>query len=299
MNAPKATLLLVLLSVAVGFGGCQTTAGLTQPSKDFVSAATTLSQAESDYFDQIQAADVAVHTLHATAKYVLHDGDFAAIDKERLMKDDFSQAKKLRMAAMAQLQNYAAQIGSISSGAAAPWVATDAATVTSDVTTLTNAAGANWFQADAGLIKTAVTDLGQDIIDNQSAEKLQTLAVGAKDPIAKIAAMVQADNENIETDKFASGLLSDQSTDLSTILHAIYADSHSSAADRFAALQTVVNWKAPLVTKGADIQAALKTLQTANTAMAAGSKSSDVATLWQQVDAFATQALATPTPAKK
>lgn len=58
-----------------------------------MSAAGLLAQAESAYFDQIQAASDAVHRLDAIADYVRGEKPFAAVYAELTKTGDFSKAK--------------------------------------------------------------------------------------------------------------------------------------------------------------------------------------------------------------
>jgi hypothetical protein len=287
----------MLLSAAIGLACCATISSLTGPSQDFVAAANALAQAESDYFDEIQAASDASYQLQAAEDYVGHNGTFKTFAGELSKHDDFSKAKKLRMTAMAQLQNYAQQIAAITSGASTTWISNDAKTATTNITALVKDAGATadaqLLTSDAGLIQTAVTDLGQAIISHESAKELQTLAQQARDPIAKIADMVKQDNANIEADQFTASLKADQSQALHDILHFIYDDQKVNAFERFNAIQMTANWKPSLVTKGQDIQSPLEKLQAANDALAKKEDTS-LGVLSQQAYTFAMQALNTP-----
>jgi hypothetical protein len=289
----------MLLTAALGLAGCQSMSSVTGPSQDFVAAANALAQAESDYFDEIQAASDAGYQLQAAEDYVGHNGTFKAFATELAKRDDFSKAKKLRVTAMAQLQNYAQQVAAITSGASATWISDDAKTATTNVSTLLKDAGATadsqLLTSHAGLIQTAVADLGQAIIGNQSAKELQTLAQEAKDPIAKIANMVTRDNANIEADNFTGSLKADQTQALHDILHFIYDDPKVNAFERFNAIQMTANWKPSLVTKGQAIQSALSKLQAANDALAK-KEATSAAALAQQAYTFAKQALNTPSP---
>jgi hypothetical protein len=94
--------------IMISLSACQTPP--TKATQDFAAAANALAQPESDYFDQIQAASDASHMLLAGAIYVGHGGDFDSVRQELTRRDDFSKAKKLRLAVLSQLQNYAQQI---------------------------------------------------------------------------------------------------------------------------------------------------------------------------------------------
>jgi hypothetical protein len=262
----------MLLSAGLILVRCQSMSSLTGPSQDFVSATAALAQAESDYFDEIQAASDAAYRMQAAEDYVGHNGSFKMIAADLAKHDDFSKAKKFRLAAMAQMQNYAQQVSAITTGASATWISDDAKTATTNVSKLLTDAGdkadTQLLTSNAGLIQTAVTDLGQAIISNQSAKALQTLAQAAKGPIGQIADMVKEDNTNIETDKFGASLQADQTSALHDILHFIYDDPKSSAFERFSAIQVTNDWKPRLVTKGQAIEGAMAKLEAANDDMA-------------------------------
>lgn len=259
-----------------------------------------MAKAESDYFDEIQAASDAGYQLQAAEVYVRGKVAFKTFANELSKHDDFSKAKELRMSAMAQLQNYAQEIAAIANGASATWISDDAKSATANVSTLIKDTGDNTnslFTSHAGLIQTAVTDLGQTIIKSESAKNLQTLAQEAKKPIAKIADMVKQDNANMETDKFTNSLKADQTQALHDVLHFIYADPKVNSFERFYAIRMTANWKISLVTKGQAIQRALGKLQAANNALAKKENTS-LGALSQQAYTFAEQALNTPTPTK-
>ncbi len=75
----------------LGLAACQTVpAG---PVQDFVAASDALVQAESAYFDELQAASDSSHGLLAGAIYVGHGAAFADIAPELAKRDDFSQAR--------------------------------------------------------------------------------------------------------------------------------------------------------------------------------------------------------------
>lgn len=291
----------IMLFSAVILTGCQNTSGVTDPSQEFVAAANALAQAESDYFDEIQTASDASYRLQAAEDYVGHNGSFTTFASDLSKHDDFSKAKKLRVAAMTQLQNYAQQIAAITSGTNASWISDDAKTTTTSVSTLLNdvgdKGGSQLLTSHAGLIQSAVAHLGQAIISNKSAKELKILATEAKDPISKIAYMVKEDNENIEADKFAESLKADQTVALHNILHFIYEDKNVNSFERFSALQITANWKPSLVTKGEAIQSALKKLQAANDALARKDNIS-LGALAQQAHNFAQKALNIPSPVK-
>src|SRR5271170_6630831 len=71
--------------ITISLSACQTPP--TKATQDFVAAANALAQAESDYFDQIQAASDASHMLLAGAIYVGHGGDFNSIRQELNRRD--------------------------------------------------------------------------------------------------------------------------------------------------------------------------------------------------------------------
>jgi hypothetical protein len=268
----SAWMAVILLSTSIGLAGCASMSSLTGPSQDFVAAANALAQAESDYFDEIQAASDAAYQLQAAETYVRHKKEFKEFANELAKHDDFSKAKKLRVIAMSQLQNYAQMIAAITTRASATWIASDATTATTNISTLVKDAGYNtqatFLTSNAGLIESAVTALGTAIIGAASAKELQSLARQARNPIADIANMVKEDKNIIEGTGFAQGLKKDQSQALRDILHIIYDDPKVNAFERFNALQITANWKSSLVTKGQAIESALAKLQAANEAMA-------------------------------
>jgi hypothetical protein len=272
---------------------------LTGPSQDFVTAANALAQAESDYFDEIQAASDAAYRLQAAETYVMHEKKFVDVAKELSKHDDFSKAKKLRVTAMSQLQNYAQKIAAITTGASPTWIASDATTATTNIQTLVKDAGykseATFLTSNAGVIEKAVTVLGNAIIGAESAKELRSLAREAQGPIEQIAVMVKEDKDIIEGSKYAQGLTKDQSQALCDILKIIYDDPKVNPFERFNALQLTANWKPSLVTKGQAIESALKKLQAANDAMAKKEDTS-ISGLAKQAYSFAKQALDTPAP---
>jgi hypothetical protein len=258
----------LISGVALCVGGCQTVA--TAPVQDFVSAATTLSQAESDYFDQIQAASDASHTLIAGAIYVGGQGPFSAIGPELMKRDDFSTAKAARLAVLNQLRNYTEQLSAITTAAGGTWIADDAKSTTTNATKLlADAKLVKLSSAESGILQAAVQALENAIVASETAGELRTLAAEARTPIAQIAQMVQADNANIEITRYASGLGEDQNVAMMSVLHFLYDDKRVNAAERFQALQAWSAWKPKLVDKGKAIQDALDKLQKANEALAA------------------------------
>jgi len=288
------------LLVAAALAACQSISSLSGPSQDFAAAANALAQAESDYFDEIQAASDAAYRLQAAESYVGHNGTFAHFAAELGKRDDFSKAKALRMAAMQQLQNYAQQIQAITTGASATWIADDAKSATTNISTLVKDAGDNaaaqLLTKQSGVIETAVTDLGRAIINYESAKELQTLAQDARAPIAQITEMVRQDNANIEADNFTASLSADQAQAVKDILHSIYDDPKVNAAERLSALRGAANWKQSLVTKGQAIQGALAKLQAANEAIAKKEDTS-LGALARRAYTLAQQAISTPSPA--
>jgi hypothetical protein len=284
----------VLLAVVIV--GCQSIP--SGPAQDFVAAANSLAQAEAEYFDQLQAASDESHVLLASAIYVQGGPKFSTIAPELTKRDDFSKAKALRMAVMAQLQNYAQQIAALTAAAAGTWIATDAKGVADDVTTLLKDQKAAKVTAQqAGLIETATQQLASAIISSVTARDLQSLAEQARTPISDIATMVAQDNANIESDNFAPGLIADQQTAMIAILNTIYTDPRVNSSQRFAAVTAWQNFKPSLVNKGNDISSALAKLVKANDALAA-KQPFFAGALANQAAAVAQQALATPSAAK-
>ena len=284
----------VLLAVVIV--GCQSIP--TGPAQNFVAASNSLAQAESDYFDQLQAASDESHVLLASAIYVQGGPKFSTIAPELTKRDDFSKAKAVRMAVMAQLQNYAQQIAAITAAATGTWIADDAKSATTNLTALLkDRRAAKVTSQQAGLIQVAVEQLASAIVSSVTARNLQALAEQARTPISDIATMVAQDNANIESDNFAPGLISDQQTAMIAILNAIYADPRVNSSQRFAAVMAWHSWKPSLVNKGNDISSALARLVKANDALAAGQPFSAGA-LASQAAAVAEQALAIPSGAK-
>ena len=276
--------------------GCQ--ALPSGPAADFVSAANALAQAESDYFDQIQAASDQSHLLLASAIYVQGGPSFATIAPALTRRDDFSRAKAVRMAVMAQLQNYTQQIAAITSAAGGTWIADDSKSVVTNVTTLlTDQKAAVVTAQQVGLIQSAVQIISTAIINNVTARKLQSLAQQVRVPIANIKRMVDGDNTTIVADNFGPGLVMDQQTAMLSVLNAVYNDRRSDTSQRLAAVTAWRNWTPVLVNKGAAISAALNKLIKANDALAANQPLSAQG-LAQQAVADAMLALNIPAPSK-
>lgn len=266
METPRMWWPMMLLLLLVT--GCQSVP--TSQVQDFVSATNALAQAESNYFDQLQAASDQSHVLIASAIYVAHGQDFPTIATELTKRDDFSKAKALRMAAMAQLQNYAQQLSAITTAATGTWIADDANSTSTEVTKLlTDQKAAKVTQQQAGLIQTGVNKLAAVIISSITARNIQSLAKEAQKPISDIATMVSQDNTNIEADNFESGLVEDQQQAMLNVLHILYDDRSVSAVQRFSAIRTWQGWKPSLVTEGKDISDAMAKLVRANDALAA------------------------------
>jgi len=259
--------LFVVAVVALSLVGCQTVP--TGPVQDFVSASSTLKQAESDYFDEIQAASDASHVTIAGAEYVAHDGSFKDFSSAFVTREDFSKAKAARLAALTQLNNYAQQLAAITAAATGTWISDDAKQTTSAMQALLASGGTKLSSAQTGFLQSAVQGLETAIVNNETATELRSLAVAARNPISDIAKMVGEDNENIESDNYASGLVADQKQALLNILHVLYADKSVNSAQRYAALASWQNWKSSLVTKGQAIHDALMKLEKANDALAA------------------------------
>ena len=266
METPRMWWPMMLLLLLVT--GCQSVP--TSQVQDFVSATNALAQAESNYFDQLQAASDQSHVLIASAIYVAHGQDFPTIATELTKRDDFSKAKALRMAAMAQLQNYTQQLSAITTAATGTWIADDANSTSTEVTKLlTDQKAAKVTQQQAGLIQTGVNKLAAAIISSITARNIQSLAKEAQKPISDIATMVSQDNTNIEADNFESGLVEDQQQAMLNVLHILYDDRSVSAVQRFPAIRTWQDWKPSLVTEGKDISDAMAKLVKANDALAA------------------------------
>ncbi len=275
--------------------GCQTVP--TAKVQDFVNAATTLSQAEADYFDQIQAASDASHTLIAGAIYVGGHGPFSTLAPELMKRDDFSKAKAARLAVLNQLKNYTEQLSAITNAAGGTWIADDARSTTTNATKLlADAKLVKLSQAEAGILQTAVQSLESAIVSSETVGELKSLAAEASQPIAQIAQMVKADNENIEITQYASGLGEDQNVAMMSMLHFVYDDKRVNAAERLQALQAWRTWKPDLVDKSKAIQDAVDKLQKANEALAANQDVSAHA-LAAQALSFAQTALGTAPPA--
>jgi hypothetical protein len=288
---------LAALATSLELAACQ--APPTQPAQNFVSAATALAQAESDYFDQIQAASDAAYQLEQAAFYADHKLPWKTLVSQLPARDDFSKAKALRMAAMTQLQNYAQQVSAILTASTDTSIATAARTDVADLNQLgTNAGVMKISAAQLTLIQTAVGDLAQAIVANKAASQLQSLAQQASKPIQDIGTMVDADKALIEDTTFANALARDQTTAMTEILEIAYTDNRLNSAERLSVYsQYRTNWKPALVTKGADIAAAMQKLKTANDEMQTGS--TVAASVWlQQAYQLAQQALATQ-PVKK
>ena len=148
------------------------------------------------------------------------------------------------------------------------------------------------------LVKTAVGDLANAIIASQTAKQLQSLAQQAAKPIGDIGTMVQQDKALIEDTGFAPSLAEDQKSKVIHIFEIVYADPKANSTDRLSVLsEYTINWKSALVTKGSDIDEAMKKLQSANEAMKNGQEVAAQARL-QQAWQLAQQALATQ-PAKR
>ncbi len=266
METPRMWWPMMLLLLLVT--GCQSVP--TSQVQDFVSATNALAQAESNYFDQLQAASDQSHVLIASAIYVAHSQDFPTIATELTKRDDFSKAKALRMAAMAQLQNYTKQLSAITTAETGTWIADDANSTSTEVTKLlTDQKAAKVTQQQAGLIQTGVNKLAAAIISSITARNIQSLAKEAQKPISDIATMVSQDNTNIEADNFESGLVEDQQQAMLNVLHILYDDRSVSAVQRFFAIRTWQGWKPSLVTEGKDISDAMAKLVKANDALAA------------------------------
>lgn len=271
-------------AVLLGLAACQTVP--VTPVQDFVAASGTLVQAESDYFDEIQAASDASHGLLAGAIYVGHGAAFADIAPELAKRDDFSKAKAARVAALTQVKNYAQQLAAIATAGSGTWIADDVKSTTADVSKLlADSRPVKLTAAQAGLLQNAVTALGSAILAAQTAGEIRTLAQAARAPIGQIAEMIRQDDQNLVQDHFVSGLTSDQTTAMISMLHAVYEDKSVNAAERLAALQTFRAWKPAIVTSGSAIQDALGKLQKANDALADGRDVSAGALARQAADA--------------
>ncbi len=152
-------------------------------------------------------------------------------------------------------------------------------------------------QQQAGLIQIAVQQLATAIVSGATARELQSLAEQARAPISAIATMVAQDNANIESDKFAPGLMADQQAGMIAILNAIYTDPRVNRSQRFAAVMAWHAWTPSLVSKGNDISSALAKLVKANDALAAKQPFS-AGVLANQAAAVAVQTLSIPSGAK-
>ena len=277
---------------------CQTPP--TQAAQDFVSATSALAAAESDYFDQIQAASDNAAALRSGLDYAgrkLSWKDFLDLKDKRQV--DFSKVKALRMTQMSQLQNYAKQIAAITAAFSDTSITDAATTTTNDALSLGQDAGLiKVTTSQSTLIQTAVKDLGQAIIANQTAHELQSLAKQASKGIAEIVEVANADKTIFEDSGYASGLSQDQTEAGTSYLSKVYTDNSVNVADRLLVYSQYNgnNWKPVLITKGQAIADAVKKLQAANEAMQVKQLVA-ASLLAQQAYQLATQALSTQ-PAK-
>lgn len=293
-NAPRWRFRAVAL-LAVAIAGCQNFP--KAPASDFVAAANALARAESDYFDQIQAASDNSHVLIASEFYVSHSQDWAKLADELTRRDDFSKARAARIAAMTQLQNYAQQIAAITAEATGDQIAKDAKATATGTTTLLQGTGVKLSAAQAGLLQNAVGALASAIENAAAARELQTLAREASRPIGDIATMIAKDNAILEQDNFVAGLLRDQQDAMLDLLDRVYAERGITASERFGVVMAWRDWKPALVNKAKDIDAALAKLVKANEALARKQEFSAGA-LAQQALADAEQALGVKVDAK-
>ncbi len=275
--------------------GCQ---NISQgPAQDFVVATDALTQAESAYFDEIQAASDESHALRAAQYYVSHSQDWPVIAGKLGERDDFAKAKAVRLAMMAQLQNYARQIEAIATASSGGWITTDAkAAVTNTATLLNDAGGAKVTSQQSGLIQSAVGGLASAIVNAETARKLQSLAAEARAPINEIASVVAQDNDTFEADDYVANLATDQRAAMLNILNHVYADRGTNAGQRFDIIMTWGAWKPSVVTKGHDVNTAMTKLVAANEALAQA-RPFAAGALAQQAFAAAQHALGVPAAA--
>lgn len=293
MRRPGGRYLRALVwTIAATLAACQRPP--TPAAQDFVAAANALAQAESDYFDQIQAASDASIQLINGFYYADGKMPWTQLAPRLARRHDFAKAKALRMAVMAQLQDYARQIAAIATASGDTGITDAAKADAADVVQLgQNSAVLKISASQLTLVQTAVADLSQAITSNQAAQQFQSLAQQAAKPIAAIASMVEADKGIVEDTGYAPNLATDQTTAVTAILGVIYADPRVNSAERMQVFaHYTADWKPVLVTKGKDIAEAMKKLQNANDAMKAGLPLA--ASTWaQEAYQLAMQALAT------
>jgi hypothetical protein len=288
---------VMALLLAGALGACQTPP--TSSAQDFVAAANALAQAESDYFDQIQAASDESLRLTNEALYAGAKVPWTVLAPRLSSHNDFSQAKALRMAMIGQLQNYTQQVALIATAGTDSSLTAAVNSTISDVSNLAKAENAlKITPAQLTLVETAVTDLGNAIIANEAARELQSLAQQATKPIADISTVTDADRDIFENTNYAPELQSDQHAAITAILEIVYTSKQLSPLDRLAIYnQFTTTWKPVLVTKGRDVAGAMKKLQAANEAMKANHPVA-ASVLAQAAIQLATQAIETQ-PIKK
>lgn len=276
-----------IIGMALLLSSCHTTSSQQVPAQDFVVAASALMQAESGYMDEIQQASDASYRLSAAEQYVAHDGKWKDVAQSLKAHNDFSKAKELRVKLMETLVTYAQMVATLAQDGNTAWLdksAQDTADTVSDI--LQDSGAAHVTEEQKGVIGSVIATLGHSMIDNAAAGKVQQLAQMGKKPLAGIRKMIEADDEAIEGSLFAAGLEKDQQSSRRNMLHYIYDDKNVNAAERMQAFLDLQDVKISAVMRRRDILHALKKLEAANEALAAGDNLSAGA-LAQQAIAYA------------
>ncbi|HEU5047170.1 MAG TPA: hypothetical protein VFT64_04925 [Rickettsiales bacterium] len=276
-----------IISMALLLSSCHTTSSQQVPAQDFVIAASALLQAESGYMDEIQQASDASYRLGAAEQYVAHDGKWKEVAQSLKQHNDFSKAKELRVKMLESLVTYAQMVNVLACDGDTAWLEKNAQETTGTISDILQDSGAaHVSDSQKGAVESVIATFGHSIIDNAAAGKVHKLAEMGRQPIAGIRKMIEADDEAIEGSLFAAGLEKDQQSSRKNMLHSIYEDKSVNAAERLQAFTSVEAIETHAVTRRKDILSALKKLEAANDALAAGNNLSARA-LAQQAIAYA------------
>jgi len=224
-------------------------AGTAIRAQSLVDAADALAQAESDQYDQLQAASDAAHLLMAASLYIEGGEHYAEIGQELERRFDFTEAKTVRMMVIAQIQYYARQLAALNSGIVTRITADDPNANPAHLwTMLGNPGSTHLTHQQADVIKNSVADLTSIVSSPARGTDIHSLAANAKDPLQVLVEVILEDRSI----NYLSVLQDDKRAALQNILHLIYNDHTVNSSERLA---TIMMWRSltPSASTKADI----------------------------------------------
>jgi hypothetical protein len=264
---------LFLVACLFSLTGCASLGAAPQQSNTLVTAVTSLTQAESDLYDQLISVSRARQRMAFERAFVtkdLNSADATAAAYEKAPPEGYERAKALRLQVLVQLGNYAQQINAIATSASTAWPAAAANTTVTDteklVTTLYPGAKVS---PEVDTAKSVINNIAAAVVNARSASEIQKLAGEAEPAIESIQTMIDNDNEIIVSG-IVQGLIPAQQIDGREIVKVLY-DQPGSPLARLQLVQTLGTLVPPpttLLNKQQLVTESIKKIVGANQALA-------------------------------